>query len=183
MPVHCRNQVAAACRRTPIRAPIREPRHTTWPYLHVCTRGGRAPPWNFRYTGLPFLCVHSCTITHTCRLLWGTTSRRRSSLSLSSGCSCTGCSGTCPFSHTGRGVHVNVTSARAPKGRESFRTGFVLAHLGVKGTRFLRTREICFGLGNSPVVLCSRLRRAADHDEEEFVCGGFSSRLRLLGDC
>ena len=69
VPVHCRNQVAAACRRTPIRAPIREPRHTTWPYLHVCTRGGRAPPWNFRYTGfrlvsLPVFVSCTCKYTH-----------------------------------------------------------------------------------------------------------------------
>lgn len=33
----------AAC-RTPMRAPIREPRHTTWPCTRVCTHGGRGNP-------------------------------------------------------------------------------------------------------------------------------------------
>jgi len=36
VPMHCRIQATAAC-RTPIRAPIREPRHTTWPCTRVCT--------------------------------------------------------------------------------------------------------------------------------------------------
>ena len=113
-------------KRTPIRAPIREPRHTTWPCLHVCTRGGRAPPRNFRYTGY--------------ELSLSLPPSLRSFLSRRSSCSC---NGTCAFSHTRAPAytHVNVRE-RCTRAHRTDRivpwivpTGFVLAHLGVKGTR------------------------------------------------
>lgn len=107
----CIVEAAAACRRTPIRAPIREPRHTTWPYLHVCTRGGSCTletlgtPGSRTFVGVrsPFAYVHALP---------------RGGVRLFSIVVCCSCSGTCAFSHT-RAVGVDEcgASTRAPAER------------------------------------------------------------------
>lgn len=137
----CIVESPAACRRTPISAPIREPRHTTWPYLHVCTRGGSLALGTLGTPGSVDVCrgtfAGSATHVHA----------RDDSPWYSSFLPtfvCCSCSGTCAFSHTRAAAIGGRARVRMGEGesRESLRDGFVLAHLGVNGTRFFGTGEI-----------------------------------------